>query len=1191
MADKNKLEIQEKDINVPVDLKTDLKNFKTDIEKEINVAKQKSTIEEAQKLLNERVVFDNGDYAFQVWDLIYKFPQEEFPKMLAEVKADLATAELDMRRQQQEVINNAKIDTNKVKENVNETLIATLQQIVDDQKDLKKKFEEFTAKNAPDGSNEDVAKMFELTNKLQWAIVSKDALLTSVVTAASVEALKEQNDYLRKIVAWYEKEWAKFDIKKFKEKNQKHISKDLQNFAKQFDIDLGGTVAADKNGSDNTDKTPKQKTYEEMSEAERIAKVQEAMQTLATVQMVSERDPVTGQQINVVNMSTTQISAVQTIQQFGGPDAAYDAVGYEPTRADRRDDRMVERTQKLMNKGKYKRALKSAEKTNERFTEQRKTLQKINAFSQNFANERNRAAYNKNVANNAMNLAKGTWYAGVTMDVIPYAPLFTNICQNINAISDRGHITMDVIGIGPVQIRSPERYNLAFNNAFDWAAAQYGLNGQYALWGNGNERGVNWVEKQLTKYTGLNTQQSKSLTNWLLLGGWAFLLFKSAKWLFTGKWKSDKSFKDQLKDSFWLRAATIGWWLWLGNKVFQAWTWYGMVDALKWLYNWKMEFKDLWKWTYAKYGKNSPEYLSGVNETYNQAFRNVPYWMILPYVKEGKNWSVEVTDIDGMINQLKLIASQTTDPNKKAAMLSQVTFLESVRNDPNGKNILNQAFTNMWLTYKKMNDNKDDTADKLSSEINERIKKYKEYIDSKWRILKSDKSAQDKFLAYTQTGKPTIEDMVKDWCFEKITTVNGQDRWDPFVSLDKDGKETPVDPKLVLDEALWKIDLPLAKQLHFAKQSLVASGVDAHFRLDRNPKTNTGTKVMLLDSYKMLTPIHYDNGGWYIGWPASGNSVDRLPIRFENAEHAIRVANLTNRLIALYTWSEPKINKPFSAAGANKDLMVGGSPEFLQRFTDTNALDSSTAKTKGGELFANQIQWYANYLNGIHNKNGESIWNKKGKVWYELRASYFENWLKGVKPLPALKPEDEYIDPNKPVDNKDKAKDETKNPDGTDKVKIPDETKNPDGTDKVKTPDVVPPVVVPPVENKDKVKDETKTPDGTDKVKKTPEEIEQDVINELVDQKNVAKLAEIFKKRSKWKDWGTNENSNDTYDMPDWFYKAWAINYVIYGENGAGKETFTYKYEHKTKGHRALTYQRQIWKKAPLRIVDKEGTR
>ena len=167
------------------------------------------------------------------------------------------------------------------------------------------------------------------------------------------------------------------------------------------------------------------------------------------------------------------------------------------------------------------------------------------------------------------------------------------------------------------------------------------------------------------------------------------------------------------------------------NKLSQLGTGHNMTDVLKGLYTGKVTFKELWDGTYAKYPTNSVEYINGTYQTYNQAFRNVPYGMMLPYLKQGANGYPEVKDINGLITQLTLLETQTQDPQQKARIRSQIIFLQELQKSPNGKAILDQAFINMGITYKDMTDNKDGNADKLSDELNERSKKYQEFLDKK----------------------------------------------------------------------------------------------------------------------------------------------------------------------------------------------------------------------------------------------------------------------------------------------------------------------------------------------------------------------------------------------------------------------------------------------------------------------------
>lgn len=1147
MADKLKVEVHEKDVIIPENLKNDLTKFKWEIERKAKEVQQQKTLAEAQKLMDwAHVSVDYKDIALQIGDVVLKFETRKdlddtiaaIETDLNKINAELQSAELDMRREKDQVIAESKDATNAV--NPTNELFDKLQQIVDQNKEFDQSLQTFLTEN----DAQDIAKLLELYAKLKKTKISNEAGIASVLTAGTIAALEEQNAYLQKIVAWYEKEGATFDIKKFKEKNQKHISKDLSAFAKQFGVDLPANEKTDK-----IEKQSTEKTFEEMSAQEKVSKAQEAMNTLTSARMLQERNPYTGQMENIVTLTPNQISAVQTIYQLWWADFWYEAIGFKKNKTEKANDKLVEKAEKAMDRGNYKRAEKIMDKASDRFTSQRKLNQRINALSQNAANERNRSQYSQQVSREAMNLAKWPGYAGTTVDVIPYTPLFTNICQNINALAERGHVTLDVAWLWPVQVRSPERYKLAFGNAYNGVAGQYGIDGNYAFWW---WRGVNWVEDKLTKYTGMNTEQAKWLTNGLLIGWWALLLFKSAKWLFTGKWKSDKKFADQVKDSFWLRAALVWWGLWWANKLSQMWTGQNLFDVMKWLYTGKMEFKDLWKWTYSKYGKNSPEYLSGVNQSYNQAFRNVPYGKLLPFMKEWQNGAAEIKDINGIIGQLMILESQEKDPNKKANLHSQVLFLQSLEKDPKGISILNEAMANLGITYKTMEDNKEKTVNEISDKMTERLKKYNDFLQEKWYQLKSDATA--KLNDFLTTWKPTLEEIEKEWLFEKVTKKNAN----PLIEVAPDGTEIEVDPGKK-EPALKDVDLTLAKELYIAKEQLAQDGIDMKLELKNG--------VLLVKSREMVTPMMYENGWWYVWGESSWHGNDRFGTRFEGAKEALWVAQLTNTLIHEFTGKFAVDTKePFSADWQSLQYKALKDDVWYDKLWSwsglrKDGLDSTTAKSKWWVTFADNMTWYAQYLNGIHNKNWYPIWNKDGEIPYSNRSAFIDRRLQHATKFPKRK-------------DAEKMKDET-----------------------TKTPDVIP--VTNPNNTNNKAQEwgnpdnTNKNPDNTTPDKsKTPEQLLQDKIDTLVNMNDVKWIMEIFRWWSKGKDGWSKDNPSDQYEMPEWLLKARAINYMLYGEKWAGNKEFTYNYENKTKWiKKAVTYERQEGQKAPRRIKEEDGKR
>jgi hypothetical protein len=94
--------------------------------------------------------------------------REELEKRLTEIKTDLeplnkelAAFELEKLREITKVDEETKKALNGT-EMTPEKYYAELQKIVDEQKKMKELFQQFMSKNAPEGANEDVAKMFDL---------------------------------------------------------------------------------------------------------------------------------------------------------------------------------------------------------------------------------------------------------------------------------------------------------------------------------------------------------------------------------------------------------------------------------------------------------------------------------------------------------------------------------------------------------------------------------------------------------------------------------------------------------------------------------------------------------------------------------------------------------------------------------------------------------------------------------------------------------------------------------------------------------------------------------------------------------------------------------------------------------------------------------------------------------------------
>lgn len=413
-----------------------------------------------------------------------------------------------------------------------------------------------------------------------------------------------------------------------------------------------------------------------------------------------------------------------------------------------------------------------------------------------------------------------------------------------------------------------------------------------------------------------------------------------------------------------------------------------MFDVLKWLYTGQMKFNDLWKGTYAKHSIYSPEHTSGTIQTYNQAFRWVPNRYIVPYLEKWSDGAPKVKNIQGMIWQLVLLEQNEKDPNVKTNLRSQIQFLRDLQKDPNGENILNQALLNMGLTYDGMVDKPDETADKITDETTKRAIAFTTYAQQNWWKLKDDVKSHAEYKKYLQSWKPTLEEMKNADLFEALPG------WTP---------PAPVEyPEEKLDAWLRTLDRALATKLQKWMDEWIADSGAFKNSAERPEFVMMDKWVLTLKSYGMQTPISMKDGKFYVGaW---------LNIPFDDAKHALWTANLTNRLIKLYTWKFDT-DKPFRVLGW--DIRVGEA-WLIWLLLWKEAVDgadkpsrpweTSTIKDKiGGDALEINKEAYVTWMNGFYNSNAtwnKSVWLKNNWVTTTTNiARYFD----AVPAMPLLK--------------------------------------------------------------------------------------------------------------------------------------------------------------------------------------------
>ncbi len=707
-----------------------------------------------------------------------------------------------------------------------------------------------------------------------------------------------------------------------------------------------------------------------------------------------------GKMSYVINMSQSQMYALQTLNTLGGPTMAYEQGGIKQKNlTEISNDRMVDKIQDALEKGKYRKAEKLSEKFSDRMEAQRRTMQNINAWTQNGANERNWSSYNYNVARWALGMAKGNAYAGKTVDVIPYAPLFTNICQSVNTIIDRGHVTMDVVGLGPVICQCPERYNGMVNENMNGLGKLYGQTPETVKacntpWLFGTAKDM--VSDLLKKTNMTDAQAEKSAGVITTVGAW-FLLFSLARYIWKGgRSKDDKGnviYDEKAGGGLFGRLAMVVWWAVWGNMALQMLTGDWLTDNLKKIHekgrSARWEEKTNWM------DKNSAEYKWAEMQMFNNCFHNVPYSVIACGCEKWPDGYPKIKNIDDMIAQLYVLLGTTNDPDRKAQIEGQIAFLKDLKKDPSKKDVLNSAFTTMGLKYEELANpsNAAKTAnEKIATTVKEKEEQAKKDAEAKAAKDKEAKEKKEKERT-VDTSDPNVTDLNSKWGTKTTEKIDTESK----------------DPNAKLDRALHNIDLPLAQELQEARRNLMeGKAIEAHYKLVNGK--------LAVESYGMYTPLQYKDGKWFIGgFSDRRDKVSNYSQWFDNAAQAVWVANLTNRLIALETGrheitsDEDRDTKPFNAESVPWNgswLQISSGKRYKP---DTDAVDgwyftkSSTLREFGGDAFQTNIASYARYLNGFTNKNGKSIWAKDGQI---AGVADITNWFDQVGTMPGRKEAD-----------------------------------------------------------------------------------------------------------------------------------------------------------------------------------------
>lgn len=98
MADKIKLELQEKDLTAGTNTQKELKDFKKDFEVKLQEAKDKKTLEEAQKLFTDVIFYyDAKDRILQIGDVTMQASSaDQWSEWMSKMAADVSSMNVEL---------------------------------------------------------------------------------------------------------------------------------------------------------------------------------------------------------------------------------------------------------------------------------------------------------------------------------------------------------------------------------------------------------------------------------------------------------------------------------------------------------------------------------------------------------------------------------------------------------------------------------------------------------------------------------------------------------------------------------------------------------------------------------------------------------------------------------------------------------------------------------------------------------------------------------------------------------------------------------------------------------------------------------------------------------------------------------------------------------------------------------------
>ncbi len=754
----------------------------------------------------------------------------------------------------------------------------------------------------------------------------------------------------------------KEDRKNEDEKNKDKDNKDKNN--KDKDADKNNT---DKDNKDNKDKdTDKDTTQKEATSSKSIESMTDEEKVNTLKNAIMSLDRAMSQKQVFIDVTTHQPTVDLTSYEYGLLTQIHQLMDnanngkkdkWEPYGPD-------------MEKKNMRKTARQLEREIRQEKKKAKSMKKIATLEEELAtvkNEKNYYTVTANATHGINEILKTGKYLNTTIDYQPKSELFTNICENLNAVVDNGQTNVAFGTYPNVLVRYSERLeytrfsNIVNENVRTYSPAEYEACG----------RNPNILETFFLKNTKMTPEQARRNSTLIATGAVGAALFFGAKWLF-GKSKEGEP-------GFWGKAAML-WGGLLGlNIASQSFTGRWAGDMLKDIRSGKTSFSDLMDWK-----AWLPKSETGNVTAASYVLWWVTYSDLSKFMKEGSDGSV-VMDFEMFEKKIQEKIEIETDPAQKIFRQQKLVWVQSMQTDPKTKDILVRALWQLGIDYKTLTakENGKLTFDAKAKEYQERFIALNDYKVTGMKLV-NEKDPDVK--SYLTTGKPTLDEL-------KAATPA---KFTRDASADQSTTSLEEQKNIITEPALKNIDVAAATVLQNALNK-VNSTIDNTNATNR-PQFRYESGNLYLRSYGFDTPVSLLADGNY--------KIGTLAIPFASADEALKTANLVNFLVVTNR-SGWETDAPFYVDNAG-DITVGNrqnqpgkilwsewlgsmTNDLKSKYFNTTAVDGddykwlpwmkSTLDSIGGKIVGSTwgANIFVNYLNSFRTSEG-SVWNKNTSV-------------------------------------------------------------------------------------------------------------------------------------------------------------------------------------------------------------------